>query len=168
MAFNPVKELKHALSYVIFEKILGRPSASQIASEVVKKTNVWNSNRGSPRCYNCSHQKVVSDVSGNSGFFSTPHHFYRCSSCGNAQSSDGRYSFRYEHQELRDTGIIKDNERFRYRLLSGGWVFLFYMTAFAFAIGGLMYFPIYLEWSFLRSISASFVPLILFIIFMLN
>jgi len=90
--------------------MLRRPNVALVAAECVKEIEKHNST-GRVHCYCCGSDKMVRDFSGSDGLFCSPHSFYRCGECGNAQSDNGRND-KSIWEALRKKNIVEDGKGF--------------------------------------------------------
>jgi len=115
-----MQKFRFWLSGLIFEKLLKRPPAQTVGEKITKEIDKWNEERGVGKCQVCKSKSLVNDYNGSEGLFSSPHHFYRCTKCGNAQENYSLYSYKYLSDELGRKRIKEVSDgKFYYCLLSG-------------------------------------------------
>lgn len=129
-----MRKFRFWLSRLIFGKILKWPSAQKVAEEIDQKVKEWNSAQ-TGKCEHCGGAELTEDRSGSEGFFTSPHHFYRCPGCHNTQ--DHRYDLKLLFQELGERRITEDGEgQYRYSIFTiMQWALLLVLLIFVVAVG---------------------------------
>jgi len=128
--------MREWISKILFEKLLRWPSAQEVGKEIVKEVDKYNSVYNKAKCHKCSSDNLVNDVTGSESILTSPHYFYRCRVCGNAQDDGGRL-YKWEFEELGKKRIKEDGtDKYRYMILTvNQCMILVVLGIIAFAIG---------------------------------
>jgi hypothetical protein len=124
------------ISKMLFEKLLRWPSAQEVGEKIFEEVDKYNNLFNKPKCYKCSSSNLVNDVSGSESILTSPHYFYRCRDCGNAQDDDGRWR-KWDFEELAKKRIKKNGVgKYRYIIITSNqcWI-LVVLGIIAFVIG---------------------------------
>ena len=114
------------LSSIVFVRLLRWEDPNEAGKRIEAEITEWN-RKITSGCVSCD-GKLVSAIGGSDGLFTTPHHFYRCTRCGNEQEE--RYSeLRYEYKELECARIKKVDSVYRYMILGHLTLFVCYVLA---------------------------------------